>query len=100
VLAPDAKVRLVAEIVNHERTHGRCTKTFLKKVRKQAKPAAGGATGQPPAGPLRLAGGQVRGDRDEVVLLEPRHGRIHLSCVRPRQGLGARTLSPPAGSRA
>jgi hypothetical protein len=41
VLAADAKARLVAEIVNHESTHGRCTKTFLKKVRKQARPAAG-----------------------------------------------------------
>ena len=39
VLAADAKMRLVAEIVNHESTHGRCTKTFLKKVRKQARPA-------------------------------------------------------------
>jgi DnaJ-class molecular chaperone len=39
VLAPDAKARLVAEIVNHESTHGRCTKTFLKKVRKQTRPA-------------------------------------------------------------
>ncbi len=39
VLAPDAKTRLIAEIVNHESTHGRCTKTFLKKVRKQARPA-------------------------------------------------------------
>jgi len=38
-LAADAKVRLVAEIVNHESTHGRCTKTFIKKVRKQARPA-------------------------------------------------------------
>jgi hypothetical protein len=38
VLAADAKARLVAEIVNHESTHGRCTKTFLKKVRKQARP--------------------------------------------------------------
>jgi hypothetical protein len=38
-LAADAKARLVAEIVNHESTHGRCTKTFLKKVRKQARPA-------------------------------------------------------------
>ena len=38
VLAEDAKVRLLAEIVNHESTHGRCTKTFIKKVRKQAKP--------------------------------------------------------------
>ena len=39
VLAADAKARLIAEIVNHESTHGRCTKTFLKKIRKQAKPA-------------------------------------------------------------
>ncbi len=39
VLAADAKTRLIAEIVNHESTHGRCTKTFIKKVRKQAKPA-------------------------------------------------------------
>jgi hypothetical protein len=39
-LAEDAKTRLVAEIVNHESTHGRCTKTFVKKVRKQARPAS------------------------------------------------------------
>jgi len=39
VLSDDAKARLVAEIVNHERTHGLCTKTFIKKVRKQARPA-------------------------------------------------------------
>lgn len=38
VLAQDAKARLIAEIVNHESTHGRCTKTFIKKVRKQARP--------------------------------------------------------------
>jgi hypothetical protein len=38
-LSADAKMRLVAEIVNHESTHGRCTKTFLKKVRKQTRPA-------------------------------------------------------------
>lgn len=38
-LAEDAKKRLLAEIVNHESTHGRCTKTFLKKVRKLARPA-------------------------------------------------------------
>jgi hypothetical protein len=37
VLAEEAKVRLIAEIVNHESTHGRCTKTFLKKVRKQTR---------------------------------------------------------------
>jgi hypothetical protein len=40
VLTADAKTRLIAEIVNHESTHGRCTKTFIKKVRKQARPAA------------------------------------------------------------
>jgi hypothetical protein len=38
VLAEDAKARLVAEIMNHESTHGRCTKTFVKKVRKQTRP--------------------------------------------------------------
>jgi hypothetical protein len=36
-LAADAKTRLIAEIANHESTHGRCTKTFIKKVRKQAR---------------------------------------------------------------
>jgi len=37
-LAGDAKARIIAEIMNHESTHGRCTKTFLKKVRKQTRP--------------------------------------------------------------
>ena len=37
ILAADAKTRLIAEIVNHESTHGRCTKTFIKKVRKQTR---------------------------------------------------------------
>jgi len=37
VLAADAKARLLAEIMNHESTHGRCTKTFIKKVRKQTR---------------------------------------------------------------
>ncbi len=40
ILLPDAKARLVAEIINHESTHGRCTKTFIKKVRKQARGTA------------------------------------------------------------
>ena len=39
-LAADAKARLILENVDHEATHGRCTKTFLKKVRKQAGVAA------------------------------------------------------------
>ena len=39
VLAEDVKTRLLAEIVNHESTHGRLTKTFIKKIRKQTRPA-------------------------------------------------------------
>jgi hypothetical protein len=39
-LSAEAKTRLIVEIVNHESTHGLCTKTFLKKTRKQLK--AGG----------------------------------------------------------
>ena len=38
VLAEDAKARLLVEIMNHESTHGRCTQTFMKKIRKQARP--------------------------------------------------------------
>ena len=38
VLPEDAKARLLVEIVNHENTHGRCTQTFMKKIRKQARP--------------------------------------------------------------
>ncbi|MBS2024759.1 MAG: molecular chaperone DnaJ [Deltaproteobacteria bacterium] len=37
-LGDDAKKRLLAEIMNHEDTHGRCTKTFLKKIHKQVRP--------------------------------------------------------------
>jgi hypothetical protein len=36
-LTADAKARLLAEIVNHESAHGRCTRTFIKKVRKQTR---------------------------------------------------------------
>jgi hypothetical protein len=38
LLAEDAKTRLLTEIMQHESTHGRCTKTFIKKVRKQTRP--------------------------------------------------------------
>jgi len=38
-LDAEAKRRLIAEIVVHETTHGRCTQTFLKKARKQIKAA-------------------------------------------------------------
>jgi hypothetical protein len=39
LLSAEAKTRLIVEIVNHEGTHGACTKTFLKKVRKQLRGA-------------------------------------------------------------
>lgn len=35
----DVKARLTREIIDHEATHGTCTQTFLKKVRKQVRPA-------------------------------------------------------------
>lgn len=38
-LSADTKARLTREIIDHESTHGQCTKTFLKKVRKQFRPA-------------------------------------------------------------
>ena len=34
-LTADVKARLTREIIEHEGTHGLCTKTFLKKIRKQ-----------------------------------------------------------------
>ena len=44
LLNDEAKARLLAEIMNHESTHGRCTQTFIKKIRKQVRPP------QPPGG--------------------------------------------------
>jgi hypothetical protein len=38
-LSAETKARLTREIIEHEATHGLCTKTFLKKVRKQFQPA-------------------------------------------------------------
>src|SRR5262245_4949492 len=39
-LPEDAKARLIREIIEHEATHGECTKTFLRKVKKQFRPLA------------------------------------------------------------
>jgi hypothetical protein len=39
-LSADTKARLTREIIDHESTHGLCTQTFLKKVRKQFRPNA------------------------------------------------------------
>src|SRR5689334_4042099 len=34
----DTKAKLVREISEHEATHGKCTETFIKKVRRQLRP--------------------------------------------------------------
>ena len=39
-LSADTKARLTREIIDHEATHGQCTKTFIKKVRKQFRSAS------------------------------------------------------------
>lgn len=37
VLSEETKAKLVREIIDYEGSHGRCTKTFLKKIRKQLR---------------------------------------------------------------
>jgi hypothetical protein len=37
----DTKARLIREIIEYEGSHGRCTQTFIKKVRKQVRPKQG-----------------------------------------------------------
>ena len=36
-LSATAKSKLALEIIEHEATHGKCTQTFVKKVRKQIR---------------------------------------------------------------
>jgi hypothetical protein len=36
-LAEEAKARLIREIIEYEGSHGKCTQTFMKKVRKQLR---------------------------------------------------------------
>jgi hypothetical protein len=36
-LSAEAKARLVREIIEYEGSHGKCTQTFTKKVRKQLR---------------------------------------------------------------
>ena len=36
-LAEDAKGRIIREIIEYEGSHGKCTQTFTKKVRKQLR---------------------------------------------------------------
>ncbi|HVJ17435.1 MAG TPA: molecular chaperone DnaJ [Polyangiaceae bacterium] len=39
-LSDDAKAKLIREIMEYEGSHGRCTETFIKKMRKQFRPRA------------------------------------------------------------
>jgi hypothetical protein len=36
--ADDIKAKLVREIIDYEGSHGQCTQTFMRKVRKQIRP--------------------------------------------------------------
>jgi hypothetical protein len=37
-ISADLKAQITREIIEHEASHGQCTKTFVKKVRKQFRP--------------------------------------------------------------
>lgn len=39
-ISSETKLKLTNEIMTHEATHGKCTQTFIKKVRKQLRPPA------------------------------------------------------------
>ncbi len=39
LISDETKARLVREIIAYEASHGGCTKTFSKKIRKQLRPA-------------------------------------------------------------
>ena len=38
ICTPEVKTRLIREVMEHEASHGVCTQTFIKKVRKQIRP--------------------------------------------------------------
>lgn len=38
-VSAETKAKLVREIADYEGSHGTCTQTFIKKIRKQIKPA-------------------------------------------------------------
>ena len=40
ILSNDTKARLTREIIDHEGSHGKCTQTFVKKIRKHLRPAS------------------------------------------------------------
>jgi hypothetical protein len=37
-VSEETKTRLIREIIDYEGSHGRCTQTFTKKIRKQVRP--------------------------------------------------------------
>lgn len=37
-ISNETKAKLTREIMDHEGTHGNCTQTFIKKIRKQLRP--------------------------------------------------------------
>ena len=37
----DTKAKLIREIIDYEGSHGSCTQTFTKKIRKQIRPPTG-----------------------------------------------------------
>jgi hypothetical protein len=40
ICTAEVKSRLIREVMEHEASHGLCTQTFIKKVRKQIRPRA------------------------------------------------------------
>jgi hypothetical protein len=38
IISNETKGKLTREIIDHEASHGTCTQTFLKKIRKQLRP--------------------------------------------------------------
>lgn len=40
-LPETTKARLIREIIDYEGSHGKCTQTFTKKIRKQVRPSGG-----------------------------------------------------------
>ena len=38
MVANETKERLIREIIEYEASHGQCTQTFTKKIRKQVRP--------------------------------------------------------------
>ncbi len=38
-VSTDVKARLTVEIIEYEASHGQCTQTFSKKIRRQIRPA-------------------------------------------------------------